>query len=98
MLMNNRDYKISASGQYYHIYNRGNAKQNIFLDDSDYKFFLLRLKQNIFPSEIENKKFRINPLPPNSFSILAYCLMPNHFHFLIRQNRDIPTGKLMLKL
>ena len=37
-------------------------------------------------------------LPPESFSLLSYTLMPNHFHFLIRQNTDLPISKLLLKI
>ena len=94
--MNNRDYKMSGVGSYFHIYNRGNAKENIFINEEDYRFFLLRLKQNLFPEENNNP--RIKSLPPNSFSLISYCLMPNHFHLLMRQNSDIPLGRFILKL
>jgi len=91
-----RDYKIFAPGEFFHIYNRGNNKQDIFLEDSDYEFFMLRLKQNLYPDKFD--ELNIQPLPPNSFSLVSYCLMPNHFHLLIRQNSEIPTSKLMLKI
>ena len=94
--MNTRDYKLSAPGEFFHVYNRGNAKENIFLDEEDFKFFLLRLKQNLIPSDDVSRHFK--PLPPNSFDLVAYCLMPNHFHFLIKQNTDLPISKLMGKL
>ena len=94
--MNTRDYKQCGAGEYYHIYNRGNAKDNIFLDEADFQFFLLRLKQNLGLEKKVNRHFR--PLSPDSFSIIAYCLMPNHFHLLVKQNLDVPTGKLLSKL
>lgn len=94
--MRNRDYKQFAQGQYYHIYNRGNGKKNIFKDANDYHFFMLRLRQNLFPDE--KVKTRLSLLPPDSFSLISYCLMPNHFHFLIRQNANIPMTKLMSRL
>lgn len=94
--MHTRDYKLCAPGEYYHIYNRGNAKDKIFLDESDYKFFLLRLTQNLGLEKKANRHFR--SLPDGAFSIIGYCLMPNHFHFLIRQNLEIPTSKLLGKL
>ena len=94
--MGNRDYKKFGAGEYYHVYNRGNAKQKIFIDDQDFSFFLFKLRQNLFPS-IEHK-FRTPPLPKGSFSLISYCLMPNHFHFLIKQNSDIPITKLLLRV
>lgn len=94
--MNTRDYKQCGEGVYYHIYNRGNGKENIFLDDDDFRFFMLRLKQNLFPDD--KSKERLSLLPENSFSLVGYCLMPNHFHLLLRQNKDIPTSKLLLRI
>lgn len=94
--MKYRDYKQFGPGEYYHVYNRGNDKSNVFLDDQDFNFFILRLRQNLFPDE--KTQNRLQPLPPNSFSIISYCLMPNHFHLLLRQNLNIPTTKLLTKV
>ena len=100
--MNNRDYKESAPGQFYHIYNRGNAKAPIFQDEDDYSYFLFKLRQNLFPSQFikgHNKiSLRSAPLPDDSFSLISYCLMPNHFHLLIKQNLDTSTSKLLLRV
>ena len=95
-VMANRDYKDSAPGTYFHVYNRGNKKEDIFLDESDFSFFILKLKQYLFPDERD--KSRLSLLPENSFSLISYCLMPNHFHLLLRQNLDIPTSKLLLRV
>jgi len=51
----------------YHIYNRGNNRQPIFFDDENYLFFLKKLKKELTPY----------------CKVLAYCLMPNHFHLMI---------------
>ncbi len=51
----------------YHTYNRGNDKQRIFFQEKNYYFFLNKIKQDL----------------PKLCDILAYCLMPNHFHLLI---------------
>src|SRR3989338_10709114 len=91
-----RDYKNFGPGSFFHIYNRGNNKQEIFLDDGDYSFFTLRLKQNLYPERFDELK--VQPLPSNSFSLISYCLMPNHFHLILRQNSNIPTSKLILKV
>ena len=55
------------NGHIYHIYNRGNNKQLIFFKDENYRYFLRKVKSNMLPLT----------------DILAYCLMPNHFHFLV---------------
>lgn len=57
-------------GAYYHVYNRGNKKQQIFLQDRDYERFLEKVLEY-------KKKYLVK--------ILAYSLMPNHFHLLIQQ-------------
>ena len=104
----NRDYKTFAPGEYYHIYNRGNGKMDIFRDQSDYQFFLSRLKEYLFPEEqrapspgapLFHKNLRLRKsFPTGSFTLISYCLMPNHFHFLIRQNGEIKISELMLSL
>ncbi len=103
-----RDYKNFAPGNYYHIYNRGVGKMDIFKEDQDYSLFLSRLKENIYPDvregRLRGRQGRSHSLyvrkllPPGSFSLIAYCLMPNHFHLLIKQNSDIPITKLILKV
>ena len=94
--MKNRDYKQNTPDSYYHIYNRGNAKQDIFLEPDDYRFFLLRIVQNIFPDKFENH--RTPPLPDKAFSLTSYCLMPNHFHLLVREKEEGNISRFMQKL
>jgi putative transposase len=101
--MINRDYKEFAPLSFYHIYNRGVGKMDIFNDIEDYKMFLSRLEENIFPERNEkailsrsDKKRKV--LPSNSFNIISYCLMPNHFHLLIQQLTDLPISKLVSKV
>jgi len=52
---------------FYHIYNRANGNENIFFKDENYLFFLKKYKEYISPI----------------CNTYCYCLMPNHFHFLI---------------
>ncbi len=93
-----------VSGENYHIYNRGNSKQKIFLDKEDYLRFLgllyacnqkdylkvgnLNKGQTLFDIEREE------PL----VSIGAYCLIPNHFHLLVTQFEDDNISNFMQKL
>ena len=51
----------------YHVYNRGNNRQRLYFSRANYLFFLHKIRAYIRPH----------------CEILAYCLMPNHFHFLI---------------
>jgi putative transposase len=61
-----------AEGSFYHIYNRGNNKQVIFFHERNYQFFLNKVKQYVVPHA----------------NLLAWCLMPNHFHFLVQANQE----------
>ncbi len=72
---------------YYHVYNRGVAKQTIFLDDQDYKVFLSYFKIYISKPEKNEEVFPSRKLK-NYFELiklLSYCLMPNHFHLFVWQ-------------
>lgn len=91
-----RDYKIFRANEIYHIFNRGNQKQNVFLEESDYLNFLKRIK--IVTGQIISTHLRITPLPKNAFTIICYCLMPNHFHLMIKQNTDLGIDRLLTKI
>jgi REP element-mobilizing transposase RayT len=103
--MNKRDYKNFKKGNYYHVFNRGNNKANIFYDENDYNLFIFRLKEGLFPDSQKaqtGKEYRPyyvrKAIPSGAFSLISYCLMPNHFHFLIRQNTDLPISTIMAKI
>jgi REP element-mobilizing transposase RayT len=64
-------------GDIIHVYNRGNNKQQIFFNEDNYNFFVDKVRRHIAPIS----------------DILAYCLMPNHFHFLLRANDNSNTPK-----
>lgn len=90
------------NSEYYHIYNRGNSKKKIFLDDEDYLRFVKLLylcnsDKNInFRMDIVEKKISAwdfkkgNPI----VSIGAWVLMPNHFHIYITGSRSKASGEL----
>jgi putative transposase len=83
---------------YYHIYNRGVNKNNIFLDRQDRIVFLGLLKRYL-GDEIE-KKLNRKPYPnyQKEVELLAYCLMNNHFHFFIYQESEAAIINLMKSL
>ena len=99
--MARRDYKEFAVNEIHHAFNRGNDKMDIFRDDEDYHFFLYRLEEALYPSGesrgVKGRHMR-RALPANSFSLIAFCLMPNHFHLLILQKTDLSISALMLKV
>jgi len=76
---------------------------DIFKKEYDFRVFLFRLKENLFPDQknrpsLSKSERRRKPLPPNSFDLISYCLMPNHFHLLIRQKTNLPITKLISKI
>lgn len=91
--------QVFAPGEYYHLYNRGTEKRIIFLDEQDYRHFL-------FLMYICNTEKSITLRSVGEFfergeeivDIGAYCLMPNHFHILVREKIEAGISKYMRKL
>lgn len=79
--------KEYAQNSYYHIYNRGVAKQVIFIDEQDYKVFLSYLKTYLTPVDKNIKTFPSRQLKNyyQELRLLAYCILPNHYHLFIWQ-------------
>ena len=79
-------------GEYYHVYNRGNNRQDIFLSRENYGFFLRRVRDYLLGEERErlpkSHRLRKSPEAGPCATIVAYCLMPNHFHMLVRPEDD----------
>lgn len=69
-------------GEIYHVYARGNGRSAIYFEDGHRRYFLRRL------GEI---------LPGSGTEILAYCLMDNHFHLIVRAGWR-PLGRPMQRL
>ena len=91
-------------GGIYHIYNRGVEKRDIFLDQQDYNIFLFYLKTYLTPPDNKKKiPFNILRLGPDfdlykNINLLCYVLMPNHFHFLVKQISKDAVTELMKRL
>lgn len=68
---------LLEAGKFYHLYNRGNNRVSIFYEGRNYAYFL-KLYDRHVSSVVET---------------YAYCLLPNHFHFLIRVRNDAPEGR-----
>ena len=100
MSTRNIDFSI---GEYYHIYNRGTDKRNIFLDDNDRKRFIKLL---FIANGTKPFVFRDFPIGvpyveidrgDSLIAIGAYCLMLNHFHVLVREKNENGISKMFGK-
>lgn len=94
-----------VSNSIYHIFNRGVEKRPIFLDESDYFRFINNLAifndtKSVFNSKyrIKEKEIETSDTRKPLVDILAFCLMPNHFHLLLRQKKEGGISKFMNKL
>lgn len=83
--------KFYLPNSIYHIYNRGVEKRKIFLDEQDHKVFLTYLKQYISnldeTSRLQGLTLQYHKTKNyfEEIELLAFCLMPNHFHLLVKQ-------------
>jgi putative transposase len=66
----------------YHMFNRGNQKQLIFRREKNYRYFLDKIKATFLAGT----------------DVLAYCLMPNHFHLMIHTNPDFDYSSFSKRL
>lgn len=98
--------EVFALGEYYHIYNRGNSKQQIFHDTEDYfRFMTLIYTCNSFHNFNMYLITRGTEKDPFLFerggqrvAIGAYTLMPNHFHILIKETQEKGVSAFIQKL
>lgn len=96
---------ILATNEIYHVFNRsvaevpifkGNRECNIFLDATKFylqpnpptRFSIFRTSKDRFPINLDSMLV----------AIIAFCLMPNHFHFILRQERDGGIRQFIQKL
>lgn len=93
-------------GGYYHLYNRGVEKRQIFMDEMDYSVFISYLamylsqeqclqgvssEEKVSPSRVLKNYF-------GEIKLLAYCLMPNHFHLMVKQESEHGIDHFMRSL
>lgn len=108
--------KTYAPNSFYHVYNRGVEKRDIFLEEIDYGVLLSYLKtyltpkdkdalQNIIANPLSGwreKNMALRELRLNNFSdsieLIAFCLMKNHYHMLIRQESEAAMDQFMNSL
>ncbi|TPN87819.1 transposase [Aquimarina algicola] len=66
-------YELLTPGSYFHVYNRGNNRENLFKEDRNYNYFLSLLAKHVHPV----------------CKIYAYCLLKNHFHLIAKTRTGI---------
>lgn len=75
-----RPKRTAPGGYCYHVLNRGNARQEVFHKEADYAAFVRLLDE---------------AQPRCPMRVLAYCLMPNHFHFVLWPRKDGDLSRWM---
>ena len=65
-------------GYVYHVYNQGNNRQKLFFSRENYLFFTKKIRTHILPHA----------------DILAWCLMPNHFHLMLYVHTPVLTHQM----
>lgn len=75
--------KYYGAEQFYHCYNRGAGKANIFHDDDDFGYFLSLFKRHLSDEPSRDKTRRPYPHYAKKVDLVAYCLMSNHYHLLL---------------
>ncbi len=95
-----------VTGMYYHVYNRGVDKRDIFINKTDLDRFILSIKMfnSIKPiGSIKDKLDLIKALPdvgrPEALvSIVVFTINPNHFHFVLKQEVDGGISEFLKRL
>jgi putative transposase len=99
-----------ATGEYYHIFNRGVDRSAVFRNSRDYQSFLAALefyrykkpdirfsafsRMNIHTAEVVRSRLEQSGI---NVSVLAYAFMPNHFHLLVRQEAEFGIHQFLFK-
>lgn len=66
-------FQLYRTNSYYHLYNRGNRKKEIFLTEKDYQVFV---------------KLLYKYLKGSTLKLIGYCLMVNHYHLILKNGKD----------
>ena len=97
-------------GSYYHIYNRGVDKRDVFINIKDVERFLLCMELFSYESPVLSIQVALRNTPVNEIknisnnkgdkiiSIVEYCLNPNHFHFILKQEKEGGISEFMKRL
>lgn len=103
-----------VENEYYHIYNRGVDKRDVFLDDFDYLRFLKSMKDfnssepigSLYEKDIRTRKSQVRGILvstmeakfPKLVEMICYCLNSNHYHFILKQIAEKGIEKFMQRI
>ena len=92
-------------GEWYHLYNRGTDRREVFATEKDYERFLrlIYLCNSSAPADLKLQGETLYDVilvdrGETLVDLGAYCLMPNHFHFLVREKAEGNVSRFMQKL
>lgn len=103
---------VFANGEYYHVFNRGIARQPTFFSKRDYERFLLTLSYyRFYDPQVKLSRFlalsiqlrdkllqSITEKDEKLVEIISFALLPNHFHLILRQEKDNGISTFISKL
>ncbi|QQG45490.1 MAG: transposase [Candidatus Sungiibacteriota bacterium] len=91
--------------KYYHVYNRGVEKRDVFLNNSDYHRFLYLLFACNDTAQLLNSQFHyrgptsiVNKERDQLVDIICFCLMPNHYHLILKPRKENGMPLFMQKI
>ena len=76
------------AGEYYHVYNRGHNRQNIFFERENYLFFLRQVRKYLIGEAKTSKVSQTSEVYEGYATVVTHCLMPTHFHLTVRPHDD----------
>lgn len=80
--------KTYVEGGVYHVYNRGVEKRLLFTKPADYQRFIKYFEAYLGHQPVRNNAGQVYPKLNDEVELLAFCLMPNHIHLMIRQKTE----------
>ena len=94
-----------ANGEFYHIYNRGNDKRQVFFDRGDTERFLQGMIEfntrqpigSLFENSFRDNS-KLSSRTAKLVDIVCFCLNANHYHFIIRQRIENGISEFMKRL
>lgn len=96
--MGNRNH-VFATDEFYHCYNRGVDKRTTFIDAQDFSYFLKSAEAYNSVETLGKLRLYENlPAREKIVDIVSYCLLPNHFHFVLQEKTEHGISNFMSRV